>query len=428
MSPSSPIGVLVAVGSAAFEAELLAAADRGRLHVVRRCVDVPDLLATAATRQAAAAIVSAQLRGIDATVVARLQREDVRVLGMTAADGESRAEEARLHRLGVGRVVDAGQLALLEELVMEACTETPERSVHATWNAADPVDADQDEPDPDPRAPVVAVWGPTGAPGRTTVSCGLAAATAGLGRRTLLVDADVYGGSVAAMLGLLDESSGLLAASRAANHGELRHDVLIRSARAITPTLRVLTGIPRADRWVEVGSILIRRVLETAAHVSDAVVVDCGFNLEADEELSYDTVAPRRNGATLEVLERADIVVAVGGADPVSLGRLIRGVNDLRTALPRVTPSVVLNRSRSSLGWSDGEMAAMVTRATGLPVTATLPADPAACDHALVHGRTLSESAPESRLTRRLAALAAELLGLSPPVRPIRRRRAGTAR
>ena len=125
------------------------------------------------------------------------------------------------------------------------------------------------------------------------------------------------------MLGLLDEASGLLAAARAANHGELRPQVLVRHARAVNPMLRVLTGLPRADRWVEVGSVLMRRILDTAAMVSDLTVVDTGFSLEVDEELSYDTAAPRRNGATVEVLARADLVVAVGGADPVSLGRLV---------------------------------------------------------------------------------------------------------
>ena len=178
----------------------------------------------------------------------------------------------------------------------------------------------------------------------------LAATAADLGRRTLLVDADVYGGTIAPMLGLLDEASGLLAAARAANHGELRPHVLVRQARAVNPTLRVLTGLPRADRWVEVGSVLMRRILDTAATVSDLTVVDTGFSLELDEELSYDTAAPRRNGATLEVLARADLVVAVGGADPVSLGRLVRGIHDLRTAVPGVSPRVVVNRVRGSLG------------------------------------------------------------------------------
>jgi len=44
-------------------------------------------------------------------------------------------------------------------------------------------------------------------------------------------------------------------------------------------------------------------------------VVDCGFSLEQDEELSFDTAAPRRNGATLATLLAADTersVVAPG--------------------------------------------------------------------------------------------------------------------
>ncbi len=272
---------------------------------------------------------------------------------------------------------------------------------------------------------VVAVWGPAGAPGRSTLACSLAAACADVGRRTLLIDADVYGGAVAPMLGMLDESSGLLAAARAANHGELRPDILVRHARAVNPTLRVLTGLPRADRWVEVGSVLTRRILETARQVSDVTLVDTGFSLEVDEELSYDTAAPRRNGATLEVLAAADVVIAVGGADPISLSRLIRGVHDLRTMFPTITPRLVVNRVRVTLGWSEAEVTEMIVRATGLGVTATLPDDPAACDRCVVSGKTLVEDAPDSRLLRRVRALAGELVGAR---EPLRRRRAGRAR
>jgi hypothetical protein len=65
-------GVLVAVGPVGFEPAVLAVASSPDIHVVRRCVDVADLVATAATRQAPAALVSAQLRGLDAEVVDRL--------------------------------------------------------------------------------------------------------------------------------------------------------------------------------------------------------------------------------------------------------------------------------------------------------------------------------------------------------------------
>ena len=116
MSPTST-GLLVAVGAAPFEAELLAASEHATLHVVRRCVDVADLLATASARQATVAVVSAQLRGLDTTVVARLRREGVAVLGMTV-EPES-ADEARLRELGVADVADAGQLHQLASLVAD---------------------------------------------------------------------------------------------------------------------------------------------------------------------------------------------------------------------------------------------------------------------------------------------------------------------
>ena len=420
---SRSTGVLVAVGPAVFEAPLLDAADCGGLHVVRRCVDVADLLATAAARQADVAVVSAQLRGLDATVVSRLRREEVHVLGMTV-EAES-ADEARLRELGVGAVVDAGQVHRLAEIVDDLTDEGAEDSGVDHWRPASPATGADERGIGHARGRIVAVWGPAGAPGRTTVAAGIAAVAADLGKRTLLVDADVYGGTIAAMLGLLDESSDLLAAARTANRGELRPEALVRHARAVSPTLRVLTGIPRADRWVEVGNVLVRRILDTAASVAEVTVVDTAFSIEADEELSYDTAAPRRNGATLEALTRADDVIAVGAADPVGLGRLVRAIHDLRTAVPGVSPRVVVNRVRGSLGWSEHEMAEMIARATGLGVTATLPDDPAACDRALVTGTTLLESSPDSRLVRRVRSMTRDLLGVREPVR---KRRAGRAR
>ena len=43
-------GVLVAVGGVNFEADVLSVAAEPQMHVVRRCVDVADLVATAASR------------------------------------------------------------------------------------------------------------------------------------------------------------------------------------------------------------------------------------------------------------------------------------------------------------------------------------------------------------------------------------------
>ena len=130
----------------------------------------------------------------------------------------------------------------------------------------------------------------------------LAAEVAARGAEVLLVDADTYGGCIAQTLGLLDEAPGIAAACRGAEQGTLDLPVLAGLAPEVVPGLRVLTGLPKAERWTEVRAAALERVLELSRSLVSIVVVDCGFCLEDDEELSYDTVAPRRNEATLTSL------------------------------------------------------------------------------------------------------------------------------
>jgi len=405
------LGILVAVGGVEFEPSLLRVAEAADIYVVRRCVDVADLLATAASGQAQVAVVSAQLRGLDAEVVAQLADSAVAVVGVTA-DTLS-ADEALLRRLGISSVEASDDVSAMAEAIREAVRE-PVRS-QPEFGENGPGEAATSAEEGTPPGRIIAVWGPTGAPGRSVVSLSLSAELARLGAPTLLIDADVYGGSIAPMLGILDESSGLLAAARAANLGALDAAGLAVHARQIAANLQVLTGLPRADRWTEVKAVLFRTLLAVARRAHAFTVIDCGFNLELDEEISYDTAAPRRNGATLEALGSADVVVVVGAADPVGLTRLIRGVNEVMTAVPGVVPHVLVNRARNGLGWSAQEVTQMVVRATGLAAVRLLPDDPAACDRALVHGQTLSECAPDAKLTRSFSALAADIAGVPAP-------------
>jgi MinD-like ATPase involved in chromosome partitioning or flagellar assembly len=264
---------------------------------------------------------------------------------------------------------------------------------------------------------LVAVWGPAGAPGRTTVAVGLADEAARLGVPTLLVDADTYGGVVAQALGLLDESPGLAAAARLDNQGSLDVPALAGIARGLTPHLRVLTGISRADRWPELRADSVRGVLDRARSLAALTVVDCGFCLEQDEELAYDTMAPRRNGTTLAVLEAADVVLAVGSADPIGIQRLVRGLSELAEAVPDQVPRVVVNRLRSGVVPGDParEVAAALRRFAGVQRVETLPYDQAALDRALASGCTLAETVPNSPLRQALTNLASDLVGVPPP-------------
>lgn len=418
--------VFTAVTGAAWESALVGALDRADhgVTVVRRCVDVSELLAAAATGTGQAALLSGELRRLDADAVTRLDAAGVAVVGLVEP-GDDRAVE-RLRQVGVRYVLpaDAAPDAIARALRDAVAGISSAGRGVADPGAALPVLGAPAEAAERPAGAgrVVAVWGPTGAPGRTTVAVGLADEAARLGVPTILVDADVYGGVVAQLLGLLDESPGLAGAARQAATGRLDGAALQRLVWAVRPHLRVLTGLARADRWPELRPRAVAAVLDEARRLADLVVVDCSFSLEDDEELSFDTAAPRRNGVTLTVLESADTVLCVSGADPVALQRSIRGLDELRDTLSDVEPLVVVNQVRRGPvpGEPREEIAAALERFAGRDVRFFLPADRRATDAALAAGRTVAEVAPTSPLRNALRSMAAALLGVPEPV-PARR-------
>lgn len=388
--------VLIVAAGAGWESGALAALDRrSDVVVLKRCVDVDDLLATAASGQADVAVVGLDAPGFDVRAVDHLRTHGVRSVtvspGGLALDGGRERGTA----IGADAVVSDDDVDGLVAAVRRPPTGPPPPLV------APPPDA------PPPEVVggrVVAVWGPSGAPGRTTVATGLAAVLATRGP-TVLVDADPYGGSVAQVLGVLDEVSGLLSASRLAAGGRLaeRVDGVLR---AIDPGLAVVTGLPRPDRWTEVRPGTVEALVE-AARRRGHVVVDTGFGLEGD---AVDLGRPARDALTLEAVGAADDVVVVGTADPVGLSRLARGLVELREVAGPVPVRLVVNRMRPTLGWTERDVASMVA-GFGRPASLHfLPDDRDAVDRALVTGRTLTESAPDSSIVRALAEVADALV------------------
>jgi Flp pilus assembly CpaE family ATPase len=415
--------VLAAVTGSSWEPALVAALERtpSGISVVRRCVDLADLLAAASTGVAQAALVSADLHRLDRDALSRLVEHGLGVVGLFSP-GDERAQ-ARLLQLGLAHVLPAdADPADIAAAATAAHRSRTEQAVAGglAWSRSllDPPDAvaqERDAPSP-AQGRLVAVWGPTGAPGRTTVAVGVAGELARAGVDTLLADADVYGGVVAQVLGLLDESPGLAAAARLANNGALDLPALARSAPFVHPGLRVLTGISRAERWPELRPAALEQVWLLARGLASVTVVDCGFCLEQDEELSFDTAAPRRNGATLTTLAQADVVLAVGAGDPVGMQRLLRGLSELREVLPEVSPRVVVNRvRRAATGPApQGQLREALERYAGVRDVAFVPEDREALDAAVLHGRLLAEVAPRSPAREALAVLAAGLAGRAP--------------
>jgi MinD-like ATPase involved in chromosome partitioning or flagellar assembly len=265
---------------------------------------------------------------------------------------------------------------------------------------------------------IVAVWGPTGGPGRTTLAVGVAAEAAHRGVSVSLVDADPYGGTAGQHLAVLEEVSGLLAATRSANVGTLDPAALARVARQVVPGMRLLTGLPRPDRWREVRSQAFREVLSVARRLDELVVVDTGFGLPAPT-VDVFGAAPDRDDMTLAAIEEADEVVVVAAADPVGLTRLARSLRDLLDLRPGGPSHVVVNRMRGTLGWTERDIRYLVGGVAPRATVTFLPDDRAAADRALVSGRPLVECG-DSALRRAVAAVVDGLLvpATGRPARP----------
>lgn len=361
-------------------------------------------------------LASASTRHLDAALIAACRTAGVRLVVL--ADGSFERDVAAA--LGVLDPLDGD--APLDAILAAADRGDLDRAGGGVRRSSELA-----APSARPGGSVVAVWGPAGAPGRTTTAITLAVELAATGARVALVDADSVGAAIAPSLGLFDEAPGFAAACRLAAAGALTSGELDRVAqryRFSRGVVSVLTGIGRPARWPELSMDRVSRVLEQCRSWADVTVVDAGFNLEADEEIVSDLFAPRRNAATIAAVRAADHVVAVGTADPVGLARFVRSYGDLIDTLESPAVSVVITKVRASaVGLNPGgQVRATLLRFGGIDDVTLVPWDAAGCDAALLTGRALSEAAPRSPAVVALRRLAADRLAVASPD-PVARRR-----
>ncbi|WP_309128067.1 P-loop NTPase [Microbacterium sp.] len=263
------------------------------------------------------------------------------------------------------------------------------------------------------RARVIAVWGPHGAPGRSTVAVQLAVELARAGRRTALVDADSVAPSISLQLGLGDESPGLAAACRRAELGSLDPAELSRLASAVETsggTIEVLGGLNRPTRWPELTARRVRGTLAVCRNWVDETVVDVAADFEADDD-PLDPGSPARHAATASALLEADAVVAVLSADPLGVSRFLRGHAELRNLIGQTPLTVVANRVRPGPLGIDarGQVRRTLDRFAGIEDIAFLPYDQRGADAAALHARPVADVAPRSQLVSAVRRVASGL-------------------
>ena len=249
------------------------------------------------------------------------------------------------------------------------------------------------------------VWGPHGAPGRTTVAASLAHGLARAGG-SVLVDADVEAPSLVQVLGLPEDSSSLATAARLASHSRLDTESLVGLLVPVGPDHSLLSGLGRSGRWRELPPSPMADVWTGCREVAAWTVVDIAGGPLEDEVDDY-TLEPGRDALAASLVRSADVVVIVGAADPVGVRRLLQLVSQFDEGeRPAGRIEVVVNRVRASAAGPSPERAVReaLARFGGLEEVTLLPEDPVA-DQCMLAGCSVLDGAPGSALGRALAIL-----------------------
>ena len=365
----------------ALEDRISSDAERHGHEIIALCSSAHELASLVESTRPDAAIAAAEPRYLTDRVLARSDESGVSVVALVTG------EPARRH---------AADLGIFETVDAAAPWPEFEKLLAGTRRTVVPPAAPRAE-----RGSVIAVWGPAGSPGRTTLAIGIAAEIAARGHTVALADVDTHGASVAPALGMLDEAPGFAAACRLAGNDALTTTEFERIAQRYESPLGgfwVLTGIGRASRWPELSADRVAKTIAQLRGWADYTVLDTGSSLENDEEISSDLFAPRRNAATVTALHDADHVVAVGSADPVGLSRFLRSYVDLAETISTTNVTVAMNRIRaSSIGMNpNGQVTQTLSRFGGIESPVLIPWDMNAVDGAVLSGRTLADSAPKS--------------------------------
>jgi len=369
-------------------------------------------------RDAEALLIPAERAWLSAALRGACDRAGVRILTL----GDGPAAVRLVHRHGLG---------------------TPLPASSSGWDVADALQADDAGPGRDETGGgeldtvvspnrLIAVWGPHGAPGRSTLAVQLAALLAAPDRGVALVDADTHAPALALMLGLTDDGPGIAAACRRAELGLLDGAELSRLSSPVESsggTVDVLVGINRPTRWPELSATRLQAALDACRTWSAVTLVDVAASLEADEEIISDLDGPRRNAASLTALRSADRIVAVAAADPLGIARFVRGYAELRAEIGDAPVTVAVNKVRPGPLGIDarGQIRRALDRFSGIRDVHFLPYDQRALDAAALHARPVPDVSGRSAFTAAARALAVTLLRDEPSPATRRARRRGAA-
>ena len=373
------------VGSAASGREALEMAARLRPDVVLMDINMPDMDGIAATERLAAEVPTASV------VMMSVQGEaDYLRRSMLAGAREFLVKPFSSDELtaSIRQVYTRERDKLSRIAVQPSGAPGNGAGVAAMIKSAASVDREDEEP-----GRIVAVFGPKGGVGRTTLAVNLAVAAATeLGQRVCLVDASFQFGDVGVLLNLNPKNKSiadLIPELEAGEEPESLDTFLINHSAGI----RVLLAPPSPETAELITPPGIKRMLEALRANHDLVIVDCMSSF---------------NDTTLSILDLADTVLTMLSLEITSI-KNIRLFLEVAEQLGYGSDKVrlVLNRADSSLGIRVAD----VEHSIGRRVDHTIVSDGRSVVYALNRGVPFFLSNREAQVSQDILRLATAVAG-----------------
>jgi len=375
------VSVLVALRGAIEEHVLREIQQTRSLTITRRCADATEVLAAALAGIGDVAVVDIDL-GVDRSFVLRLRKAGVIPVIYAPTESASTIENLAAVHLSpeTDNVADFLVQATTTPVVDDNPTDMPVETL----------------------ATLIAVMSPWGSPGRTTVAVNLAYELAQRGGNPLLIDADVWGGSIKQYLGLNPDGVGIAAAMRAVERGTFDMEAL-QNLCEVDEGVHVLGGMTKAHRWREAAGQVLQGLWDTVGQWGGCVVIDAPVFLPTELDDPVSGFGPSVNDMWHSIRDHATEVCLVGTGDTIGMHRIINFHLDGFIK----NPYVVINRIRQDAAGPSPQAAVngLLDRFAGISNPLMVPEDPAV-DQAILGGQPLVMKAPKSPARQALIDLA----------------------
>lgn len=255
---------------------------------------------------------------------------------------------------------------------------------------------------------VIAVHGPPGSTGKSSIALNLAYEFAELGKTALLIDLDTHSPSMAQLMGITEPSVALAGCARLIRQSRFdrehlnRLSVNIKHRRA---NFRLLAGLSSPRRWGEISQETVTQLLNLARYEFELVILDLASDIE--DNLTSNTQPISRNSATRAALKASDFAITIVNRSTLSLSRYLNDFSELQEIQPNRL--LLLNRSESNQ-----KIATTLKALTKESIFATIPDDPTSFELAESEHLPLALARRKSPARNAIAAIAHKLLECPP--------------